>query len=275
MRADKTPTVIILGGQPGAGKTELEKIAATELGGNVLACNADIFRDYHPHAKYIRANLEDQLPELTAPAAQRWNNAIRAYCEANRFNYILETTFSSGAMMNDTIKDLKTKGYRVGIKLLALHPKLSLLGTHLRFERGKSEEGTGRTVGKKVHDERFEKIIPTLTAVELAARYDKLELYGRDPEGVVLIVSNPPDAVKIYRWEIEKDWPDAIAQNFYDTTISVAAMKIARNAPEQEVLGFLNEMKFSYGLTLQEKLTGSVKLEPKQPRIRRGHGPKL
>ncbi|MEO8948540.1 MAG: zeta toxin family protein, partial [Mucilaginibacter sp.] len=216
LRADKTPTVIILGGQPGAGKTELEKIAATELGGNVLACNADIFRDYHPHAKYIRANLEDQLPELTAPAAQRWNNAIRAYCEANRFNYILETTFSSGAMMNDTIKDLKTKGYRVGIKLLALHPKLSLLGTHLRFERGKSEEGTGRTVGKKVHDERFEKIIPTLTAVELAARYDKLELYGRDPEGVVLIVSNPPDAVKIYRWEIEKDWPDAIAQNFYD-----------------------------------------------------------
>jgi hypothetical protein len=177
--------------------------------------------------------------------------------------------------MNETIKDLKANGYRVGIKLLALHPKLSLLGTHLRFERAVAEEGTGRTVGKKAHDERFEKIIPTLTAVELAALYDKLELYGRDPEGAVLIATNPPDAIKVYRWEIEKDWPEAIAQNFYDTTISVAAMKIARNAPEQEVLGFLNQMKSSYGLTRQEKRAESIRLEPVKPHIRRGRGPKL
>jgi hypothetical protein len=91
----------------------LEKITREELGGNILACNADIFRDSHPQAEYIKTHLEHQYPNITAPYAQRWNNGIREYCEANKLNYILETTFSSGPLINETIQALKDKDYRV------------------------------------------------------------------------------------------------------------------------------------------------------------------
>lgn len=74
----------------------------------------------------IKSRFENHYPSLTAKYAQDWNNGLRAYCEANMLNYILETTFSSGPTMNKTIDELQQKGYRVEIKLLAVHPRLSL-----------------------------------------------------------------------------------------------------------------------------------------------------
>jgi len=109
-----SPIVIILGGQPGAGKTELERIARTELGGDIIVCNADLFRDYHPNAEEIKNRYEAYYPEITAKYAQDWNNGLRAYCEATRMNYILETTFSSGTTMNKTIDELTAKGLSRG-----------------------------------------------------------------------------------------------------------------------------------------------------------------
>lgn len=162
-----------MGAQPGAGKTELEKVARYELGDNVVTCNADLFRDYHPYAETIKRQHESLYPELTAGYAQAWNNGLRAYCEANRLNYILETTFSSGQVMNETIRELKEKGYHVEIKLLAVHPKLSLLSTHIRYEEMKQKEETGRLVTKEAHDQRFAMIKPTLELVQSAALYDK------------------------------------------------------------------------------------------------------
>ena len=87
------PVVVILGGQPGCGKTELEKIASDELGGNVMVCNGDIFRDYHPQAETIKADFEAYYLELTVKTAHAWNQGLREYCEQRRLNYILETTF--------------------------------------------------------------------------------------------------------------------------------------------------------------------------------------
>lgn len=82
-------------------------------------------------------------------------------------NYILETTFSSGERLNETILELKNNGYKVDIMLLAVSPKLSLLGTYVRYEESMQELGLGRKVSKEAHDSRFNAIPATIEAVSL------------------------------------------------------------------------------------------------------------
>ncbi|SDE44381.1 Zeta toxin [Mucilaginibacter pineti] len=243
-----------MGGQPGAGKTELERMARTELGGDVIICNADLFRDYHPDSEEIRFSYENYFPEVTSKYAQDWNNGLRDYCEANRLNYILETTFSSGAGMNKTIYALQQKGYQVVIKLLAVHPKLSLLGTHIRFEEMKSKENSGRLVGKEAHDSRYNMIAPTLFVVQSENIYNKLQIYGRSIEagdqsyieGVHLIGTNPPNAVQLFQTEIDRRWTTNLKLYFDEQVQKVIDLKTARNATEKEIKAFEEEMQVDY-----------------------------
>jgi hypothetical protein len=237
----------------------LERITRTELGGNVVNCNADIFRDFHPQAEEIKQRFENYYPQITAPYAQEWNKGLREYCEANRLNYILETTFSSGPKMNETISELQQKGYRVEIKLLAVHPKLSLLSTHVRFEEMKLKENTGRLVGKEAHDNRYYMLAPTLFVVQGAELYNKLQLYGRSitmdgntyQQGVSLIGTNPTNGVQLLQEEIDRKWTAEVKAFFDDRVHYVIDLKIQRNASQGEITVFRNEMKSEYPTQLQ------------------------
>lgn len=257
--AADSPVVVILGGQPGAGKTELERITRAELGGNVVNCNADIFRDFHPQAEEIKPRFEEYYPQITAPFAQEWNKGLREYCEANRLNYILETTFSSGQKMNETIAGLQQKGYRVEIKLLAVHPKLSLLSTHVRFEDMRLKENTGRLVGKEAHDSRYYMLAPTLFVVQRAELYNKLQLYGRSitmdgntyQQGVSLIGTNPLNGIQLLQDEIDRKWTPEVKAFFDDRVHYVIDLKTQRYAPQQEITAFRNEMKSGYPTQLE------------------------
>ncbi|WP_259069933.1 zeta toxin family protein [Mucilaginibacter sp. X4EP1] len=267
--AADSPVVVILGAQPGAGKTELERITRTELGGNVVNCNADIFRDFHPQAEEIKQRFENYYPQITAPYAQEWNKGLREYCEANRLNYILETTFSSGPKMNETISELRQKGYRVEIKLLAVHPKLSLLSTHVRFEEMKLKENTGRLVGKEAHDNRYYMLAPTLFVVQGAELYNKLQLYGRSftmdgnayQQGVSLLGTNPSNGVQLLQEEIDRKWTGEVKAFFDDRVHHVIDLKTQRNAPQQEITAFRDEMKTEYPtqLQLQKEMEQQIK----------------
>lgn len=237
----------------------MERLASAELGGNVISCNADIFRDYHPYAEKIKAAHESYYPEITAEYAQKWNNGLRTYCEDNRLSYILETTFSSGSLMNKTISDLLDKGYRVEIKLLAVHPKLSLLGTHFRFEHMKLEENAGRIVNKYAHDGRYHMIAPTLYLIQAENLYHKLQLYGRTVvkqgqyfvEGLQLLATNPKNAVQIFQSETDRNWSADLNAYFKKGIEGVLNLKSSRKAPVAEIITFKREMAFTYPTQLE------------------------
>src|ERR1700712_3781558 len=156
--------------------------------------------------------------------------------------------------MNKTIAELQQKGYRVEIKLLAIHPRLSLLGTHLRFEDMKSQEKGGRMVGKEVHDQKYEMVAPTLYTVQSAALYNKLQMYGRSVEpvegsfklGVYLIATNPPNLLRLFQDEIDRKWSPELSASFNQGVQHAVHLMQARNAAEQEIKGFLKDMQSEY-----------------------------
>jgi predicted ABC-type ATPase len=229
-----SPAVIILGGQPGAGKSELITAAlrlALLNNEQIVTCNADEYRDYHPQSDEIKKNHERYYPEITVTYSQPWNNGLRTYCEENRLNYILETTFSSGKVMNDTIRDIKQKGYQVILMVLAVHKKWSLLGTYIRYEDMKRHSGTGRQVSQKIHDEKYQAIPETLKAVHEGKLYDHLLIYGRnfnrDPTrstGIKLIANNPSDPLAVYIKERDRPWSISMTQQFADACAQIISL---------------------------------------------------
>jgi len=257
-RADATPAdkpvAIIVGAQPGSGKSFLEVIAQQDLGYNAVVCNLDRLRDFHPSADKIKSNHEAYYPELTGDYAWKWREGLMAYCVENRLNFIMEVTFANGADINSMIKGLREKDYRVELKLLAVHPRLSLLGTQVRYEQQKLEEASGRIINKEAHDERYSKLVPSLIQVQNAALYHKMQIYGRNVasdgssaiEGVHLIATNPRNAVQVFQQVFDQSWPKKMVTFFEQETQKVIRLKEARNAPAEEIAKFREERQAEY-----------------------------
>jgi len=250
----ENPIAIIIGAQPGSGKSLLENVARDELVNNGVICSLDELREFHPHADKIRSDYEAYYPVLTGDYAWKWREGLMAYCVANRLNFILEVTFANGADINKMMQILKENEYRVDLKLLAVHPKLSLLGTQARYEKQKLDEASGRIISKEDHDERYSKLVPSLIQVQNAALYDKMQIYGRNVasdrsseiEGIHLIEANPPNAVQVFQEVFDQPWPKKM-ENFFEREMEkVVLQKIARNAPAEEIVKFREEMKFEY-----------------------------
>jgi predicted ABC-type ATPase len=239
----KNPQVIILGGQPGSGKGELITQAQVVLGINTVIINADDFRDQHPLHKEIKSNHGKYYPEITSDYSLVWGDTLRKYCEDNHFNYILETTFSSGERMNDTIKAMKDKGFYVAIMLLSVHPNLSFLGTRLRFEAMLSQSGFGRLVSKQQHDLRYNRIIATLKVVLKAKLYDTIYIYARASRqrlkgttiGLRLLKKNGDNPLQDYLEERNKHWSENDLRFFTADILQLVKQMIWRGASNEEL----------------------------------------
>ena len=62
----QNPIAYILGGQPGAGKTQLQKIILRK-NKNVISINADAYRQSHPRFESIQDEFGDDSPKYTQP----------------------------------------------------------------------------------------------------------------------------------------------------------------------------------------------------------------
>jgi predicted ABC-type ATPase len=249
VHTSKNPTVIIIGGQPGCGKTELQRIAENELNNDVVICNGDNLRDFHPQIKEIKLLYEGQFPAITVEMAHQWNNALCQYCRENKLNYILETTFASGDRLNETIREIKDAGYTVIIKLLAVNSRQSLLGTYLRFETMKKIGGFGRRVSRKDHDDRYLAIPHTLSCAQRANLFDELSIYSRIPlrnnvdQSLSKLVFDPADAFSAYIKERDKPLTGYAKDDYWDKFMKVLGLMIDRDAAKEEIQSFFEDFK--------------------------------
>ncbi len=176
------PTAVILGAQPGSGKTQVQRVVQEKFKDNIILCNADNFREVHPLAHQLKKLYPELYPEISAPISQLWAAGVQQYCRKNKLNYILETTFKDGEMLNKTIQALKEADFKVELEVLAVNRKVSVLGTQQRFEEMIKQEGSGRGVTRQAHDMRYNAIPEALRVVTQSKLYDQLNIYGRDIE---------------------------------------------------------------------------------------------
>lgn len=186
----KKPKIVIFGGQPGAGKSNLVLLSEKDfLNKNVVKINIDEFRKYHPKSKEIFREYAQKCSKFTGPDVRKWTPKIFEKAINLGYNIIFECTMRTEDIC-DTIKKLKNENYIIEVKVLAVNELISRLAIYQRYENELSLYGAGRFVERQRHDEAYYGMIKTLTRIEIEHGYHKIEVYRRNEN---LIYSSTTD----------------------------------------------------------------------------------
>ena len=146
-----------------------------------------------------------------------------------------------GPIVN-TLQRLKQQGYRVIVRVMAVHESISLLGTYERYEEQKQIFGYGRAVPEESHDAAYHGMLKTIERIEKEKLFDLLQVYNRDKhllyENRVLHneLTNPPQAVEAIIHEPEKEWTPEQVRQYIKAWNRVIEKMVLRRADPQEIL---------------------------------------
>lgn len=158
LKSVKNPRLSIIGGQPGAGKSNTIKDVAGNFNQNCISVNYDDFRKDHPNAAKIYA-LDDKdsglYSQFTNEFMGRVGDKILNRAFDNGYNVILEKTLKS-----DNVKeyiDLAiNKGYDIDMHIVTCERSLSMKAAERRFQKAKiayDQEGGALSPPRKIPQE--------------------------------------------------------------------------------------------------------------------------
>lgn len=241
----KEPHFFLNAGQPGAGKTELNNLTRKNLSDDILECNADSLRDYHPDIERIWKNYESSYPELTMPAANYWNQELIKAGIQKRYNIIIETTLGNLNLVSDTLTRIKAAGYTTHLQVLAVPDRWSWLGIHLRYESIKADRGFARRVSAADYADRFKKLRENLPFVLNLAELDSALLYkrrlttNRNSDTALELVAEGKGKVLTAFYEILDEPMDAAEMPiFLEQVEKVRQYMLDRSARREEIYAF-------------------------------------
>jgi len=168
------PTMILVGGQPGAGKTAAAKVARAELrqAGGFIHLDADRMRE--------RIDLRGASPtsDETQATAGALVVALRAIAIDGRRNLLEEGTFRNAASLERLVQRVQAVGYRVELVAVATPFEESRLGIYQRFEAQHVQQSLNpRFVSESYHDEAAGGFADTIA--KLADQFDRVRVISR------------------------------------------------------------------------------------------------
>lgn len=179
----ESPTIVVIGGQPGAGKSGIITLSQNDFfpDQNVAIINGDEFRKYHPDSKQIFLNHDKDYASLTDPDVREWTKAIFDKAIKEKYNIIFEGTMRTEQIC-ETIQNLKKKDYEVIVRVAAVNEFESRAAIYQRYENQLTQYGSGRFTSRNAHDESYTGMLTTLQRIEDKGLYDQLEVFKRNGE---------------------------------------------------------------------------------------------
>lgn len=188
------PTAFLLGGQSGAGKTNLHRILSHSLQGDVIVINGDAYRKFHPHFYELQAAYGDEAVKYTASWAGQMVEALIDAFSSIGYNLIIEGTLRTTEAPTKTATFLRERGYDVSLALMAVKPEISLVSCQLRYEEMRLLGTTPRAVDPNHHRLIVDQIVENLSTLEQSGLFDSIQLYTRS--GECIFPSDDSDSCK-------------------------------------------------------------------------------
>lgn len=179
--AESAPTVVLLGGQPGSGKSRAVGRVKAQYPGIVPVVGDDL-RAYHPD--YDRLMREDPLsmPRETGQAASRWARMAMEYLREQRRSALVETTLRQPDMVREVVTEFRQAGYRIELRVVAVPLEVSRLGTIARYADQVERSGAGRWAVSTVHDTAAAAVPGTASDVVKDGMIDHVTIESRQGE---------------------------------------------------------------------------------------------
>lgn len=178
------PVVILIGGQPGAGKTTIQDGLQTALGADRTAVyDLDDDLPAHPrHDAIMRAHgiggnriVDENLP---LNLDRRCLDHLRA--GRTQYDVIASAPMQSEDGTKLWADGFRDKGYRVAVVYVATNEANSLLGLANRYQQARDDTGIGRWVQPRLHDRAYSSVPETAHALESDAYVDDIYVVDRD-----------------------------------------------------------------------------------------------
>ncbi|MBS0449635.1 MAG: zeta toxin family protein [Proteobacteria bacterium] len=177
-----TPTAVLIGGQPGAGKAyALARVQAhlTASVGPSVAVSADLLREYHPQ---WRQALPSDLRAYDAirPDIGRWYVRLTADAIAAGLNVVLVSTMRDLRGVHALSMQLRAASYQLSAVVLATDRDQSRQATLARYDLARAAGLTPAFVPGAVHDSAYAELRDVLGQLESAHLVDRLQVVARD-----------------------------------------------------------------------------------------------
>ncbi len=147
------PKGYVLGGQPGAGKSNsIQKLKDAHFGENVVVINGDEFRSLHPKFDEINAKYGEESVNYTGQLSGRMTQMMINKSIEERLNVIVEGTFRTAETPMNTLKQFKDANYSTGVVIATTEAETSWQSTKERYDEMKSAGEMPRYTPKAGHD---------------------------------------------------------------------------------------------------------------------------
>lgn len=157
-------TLIVVGGQSGAGKSRLIPVAKQELQKNAVVVDFDELRSLHPHYEEVNSKYTEITHRILHPDTEKVKNAVLKELIKDGYNVIYEGALRNTQGFIDFAKDFKDNGYDIKMYIMAV-PKLESYGsTFLRYALAYLKNRNPRWVEKSAHDGSYEGVTRTVGA---------------------------------------------------------------------------------------------------------------
>ena len=173
------PRVVVLGGQPGSGKTKMRELA--EEAPPSVTINADDFRDYHPMYEKLKLSEPERASFLVNEDVSLWTQKLIRQAVEEKRHIVFDGTFgtSDQNLLKETLAMFKEAGYESQLWVLAVPAEFSKLGIYLRHEIQIAQTGSGRFVSMKVHDLNYRNIPANIDMAVQNSLLDQVCIFSR------------------------------------------------------------------------------------------------
>jgi predicted kinase len=129
----ETPLLVLLGGQPAAGKTNAQDaVMAANRDAGLVPVTGDDLRQFHPDYLALARNNPLAMPAATAAVSGGLVRLALDHAVKHRFSVLLEGTFRDPQMVTATARRFAEAGYRVEVVAVATPAAVSRLSAEQR-----------------------------------------------------------------------------------------------------------------------------------------------
>jgi len=185
------PTLALVGGQPGSGKTGLLELATRDLAasGATWQINGDDFYAFHPRYAALQRSEGARAADLVKADANYWTAATLVAARQRGVHVAMETTMRQPALVAETLTAFKASGYATQVRVLAVKKEISWQGNHLRREMLSISGAATRLTDRDTHGAAYQGVLATTSALEASKLADRITVHlrgrGSDPAPTV------------------------------------------------------------------------------------------
>ncbi|MCL6423574.1 zeta toxin family protein [Brachybacterium sp. JHP9] len=174
------PVLVLLGGQPAAGKTQAQRtILAEHPDDDLVEVTGDDLRVFHPDYRNLSRDAPFLMPNTTAPVSGGLVRLAVEHAHAHRYSLLLEGTFRDPAMVTGTAGRFADAGYRVEVAAVATPAVVSRLSAEMRSLAG-GLPAVGRWTPPSAHESALEHSPGVLAALETLPHVARVQVFSRE-----------------------------------------------------------------------------------------------